>query len=48
LFEDARVVFYPEPAEVETSFRKHSATAASSPKVWADAWLTSLTPPRTT
>ena len=39
LFEDARVVFYPEPAEVETRFRKHTATATASPKLWADAWL---------
>ena len=39
LFEDARVVVYPEPPEVETVFREHTAGTAASPKVWTDAWL---------
>jgi len=38
-FEDERVVFVPEPAEVETRFRKYTAGRQISPKVWADAWL---------
>jgi predicted nucleic acid-binding protein len=39
LFGDDRVVFYPEPTEVETRFRKYTAATTASPKVWADAWL---------
>ena len=38
-FEDDRVVFAPEPAEVETLFRKYTAGRRASPKFWADAWL---------
>ena len=39
LFEDERVVFYPEPAGIETPFRKLSKASTASPKVWADAYL---------
>ena len=39
LFEDDRVVFVPEPAEVEARFRAHARGGAASPKLWADAWL---------
>ena len=39
LFEDDRVGFVAEPAEVETRFRKHTASRTASPKLWADAWL---------
>ena len=38
LFEDDRVTWMPEPAEVEERFREY-ATGAASPKLWADAWL---------
>ena len=39
LFEDDRVAFVPEPAEVETHFRNHASGRTASPKIWADAWL---------
>ena len=39
LFEDDRVVFVPEPAGMETRFRRHTSAQAASPKLWADAWL---------
>ena len=39
LFADDRVAFFPEPAEVETRFRRHASGRTASPKVWADAWL---------
>lgn len=39
LFEDDRVAFIPEPADVETRFREYSIAARASPKQWADAWL---------
>lgn len=39
LFEDDRVVFFPEPAGVETRFREYAAGRVASPKLWADAWL---------
>jgi uncharacterized protein len=39
LFEDDRVVFFPEPAGVDMRFREFAAGRTPSPKVWADAWL---------
>ena len=39
LFEDDRVAFYPEPAEVEKHFREYASGPTASPKLWADAWL---------
>ena len=39
LFEDDRVVLYPEPAGVETQFRQLSKAPVASLKVWADAYL---------
>ena len=39
LFEDDRVVFLPEPGEVETRFREYASGRTASPKLWADAWL---------
>jgi toxin-antitoxin system PIN domain toxin len=39
LFEDDRVAFYAEPAEVEKHFRKYASGLTASPKLWADAWL---------
>ena len=38
-FEDERVVFVPEPSDVEKSFRKRATGRLVSPKIWADAWL---------
>lgn len=39
LFEDDRVGFYAEPAEVENRFRDYASGPTASPKRWADAWL---------
>ena len=39
LFHDDRVVFVPEPAEVETRFRELASGQEASPKLWTDAWL---------
>jgi len=39
LFEDDRVAFVSEPAEVETRFRACTSGRTASPKVWADSWL---------
>lgn len=39
LFDDGRVTFIPEPADVEIQFRRLAAAPTVSPKVWADAYL---------
>lgn len=39
LFEDDRVLLYPEPRGVEVQFRQLSQSRVASPKVWADAYL---------
>jgi toxin-antitoxin system PIN domain toxin len=39
LFEDSRVCLLPEPAQLETDFRKFSSSKTSSPKIWADAYM---------
>ena len=39
LYEDDRVVFMPEPPDVEKRFRQNTRARTPSPKVWADAWL---------
>jgi predicted nucleic acid-binding protein len=39
LFADDRVAFVPEPAEIETRFRRYTSARRASPMVWADAWL---------
>ncbi len=39
LFDDDRVAFYPEPAELDSTFRKLSSSSIASPKVWADAYM---------
>ena len=39
LFEDDRVALASEPDTLEAEFRKQSASATASPKVWADAYL---------
>jgi hypothetical protein len=38
-YDDDRVTFSSEPAEVERSFRERAAGSTASPKAWADAWL---------
>ena len=38
-YEDDRVTFVSEPAEVEDRFREKAKERTVSPKVWADAWL---------
>jgi toxin-antitoxin system PIN domain toxin len=39
LLADERVVFAPEHSRAERFFRTNTTGPASSPKVWADAWL---------
>ena len=39
LFEDERVVIYPEPPNIDAQFREFSKSPIASPKVWADAYL---------
>ena len=39
LFDDDRVTFCSEPADVERRFREMAVGSTASPKVWADAWL---------
>jgi len=39
LYDDDRVTFVAEPAEVEKRFREKAVGRTASPKVWADAWL---------
>ena len=39
LFEDDRVVVYPEPPGLEAQFRQLSKAPIASPKLWADAYL---------
>lgn len=36
---DDRVVFLPEPEDIEKEFRSNSRLSSQSPKVWADAYL---------
>lgn len=38
-FRDDKVMFFPEPLEVEAKFRHATSHKTVSPKVWADAWL---------
>jgi uncharacterized protein len=38
-FEDSRVTYLSEMPEVDSHFRRNSASASASPKLWADAWL---------
>ena len=39
IWADERVVFLPEPEDMEKEFRSHSRLPSRSPKVWADAYL---------
>lgn len=36
---DDRIVFLPEPEDIEREFRSRSRLSSPSPKVWADAYL---------
>jgi hypothetical protein len=38
-YDDDRVTFSSEPADVERRFREIAVGSATSPKVWADAWM---------
>ena len=42
LYEDERVAFLDEPAELEEHFRRFTLQVQASPKQWADAWLLSF------
>jgi toxin-antitoxin system PIN domain toxin len=39
IWADDRVVFLPEPEDIEKEFRARSRLSSRSPKVWADAYL---------
>lgn len=43
LFDDDRVAFLEEPALAGNSFRQYASGDHASPKLWADAWLLSIT-----
>ena len=39
IWADSRILFLPEPEDIETEFRALSRLRTRSPKVWADAYL---------
>jgi uncharacterized protein len=39
VWSDTRIVFLPEPDDIEKEFRSRSRLSSASPKVWADAYL---------
>jgi hypothetical protein len=39
IWADSRIVFLPEPEDLEKEFRSRSRLSTRSPKVWADAYL---------
>jgi toxin-antitoxin system PIN domain toxin len=39
IWADSRIVFLPEPEDLEKEFRTRSRLSTRSPKVWADAYL---------
>jgi hypothetical protein len=41
-YDDDRVAFVPEPADVEKEFRLRAVGRAASPKVWGDAWMLAM------
>ena len=41
-YDDDRVTFCSEPADVERRFREMAVGSTASPKVWADAWLLAI------
>jgi toxin-antitoxin system PIN domain toxin len=42
VFSDERVTFVAEPPDIEAAFRDLTSGSSSSPKAWADAYLTAL------
>jgi toxin-antitoxin system PIN domain toxin len=43
IWADDRVVFVPEPEDIEKEFRARSRMPSRSPKVWADAYMLAFT-----
>ena len=43
IWADDRVVFVPEPEDIETEFRARSRMPSRSPKIWADAYMLAFT-----
>ena len=43
IWADDRVVFVPEPEDIEKEFRARSRMPSRSPKVWADAYVLAFT-----
>jgi toxin-antitoxin system PIN domain toxin len=43
IWADDRVVFVPEPEDIEKEFRARSRMTSRSPKVWADAYMLAFT-----
>jgi uncharacterized protein len=41
-YDDDRVTFVAEPAEVEKEFRLRAVGRAASPKIWGDAWMLAI------
>jgi uncharacterized protein len=41
-YDDDRVTFVAEPADVEKEFRERAVGRTVSPKVWGDAWMLAL------
>jgi len=39
IWADTRIVFLPEPDDIEREFRSRSRLSSRSPKMWADAYL---------
>jgi toxin-antitoxin system PIN domain toxin len=39
IWADSRIMFFPEPDDLEKAFRSRSRLSSPSPKVWADAYL---------
>jgi hypothetical protein len=38
-FDDDRVTFIAEPADIEKRFRERAVGSTASPKMWADTWM---------
>jgi hypothetical protein len=38
-YDDDRVIFIPEPPDIDKRFREKAVGRQASPKIWADAWL---------